>query len=155
MTKSLETIREAVRRAPLTNPVGLSPEWQAYFDAVTPLRVADLIAALEQAQDERDKFKFAFNEWHDKTEWVQKAKPGRFEFNTLGMHRADVMTRHIAELEANQTTPTGMRFLSEAIGAHAYIVGVLMQGRPDLALEESRKWVDVIQRAASITEGDD
>lgn len=54
MTKSLETIREAVRRAPLTNPVGLPTEWQAYFDAVTPLHVADLIAVLAQAQQRID-----------------------------------------------------------------------------------------------------
>lgn len=50
MDKGIEVLREAVRRAPLTKPEGLSPEWQAYFDAVTPLHVAELIAALEQAQ---------------------------------------------------------------------------------------------------------
>lgn len=52
MDKGIEVLREAVRRAPCTKPEGLSPEWQAYFDAVTPLHVADLIAALEQAQQE-------------------------------------------------------------------------------------------------------
>lgn len=50
MDKGIEALREAVRRAPLTKPEGLSPEWQAYFDAVTPLHVAELIAALEQAR---------------------------------------------------------------------------------------------------------
>jgi hypothetical protein len=50
MDKGIEAIREAVRRAPLTKPEGLRPEWQAYFDAVTPLHVAELIAALDQAQ---------------------------------------------------------------------------------------------------------
>ena len=60
-----------------------------------------LIAALEQAQSERDKFNFAHKEWNDKTEWVQKeSTSGRFRFQVLGMHRADVMTRHIDELEA-------------------------------------------------------
>lgn len=52
MDKGIEAIREAVRRAPLTKPEGLSPAWQAYFDAVTPLHVAELIATLEQAQQE-------------------------------------------------------------------------------------------------------
>lgn len=48
----MKLLSEAIRRAPMTKPEGLSPEWQAYFDAVTPLHVADLIAALEQAQQE-------------------------------------------------------------------------------------------------------
>ncbi len=52
MDKEIEVLREAVRRAPLTKPEGLSPEWQAYFDAVTPLHVAGLIASLERAQQE-------------------------------------------------------------------------------------------------------
>lgn len=52
MDKGIEALREAVRRAPLTKPEGLSPAWQAYFDAVTPLHVAELIATLEQAQQE-------------------------------------------------------------------------------------------------------
>ncbi len=65
-------------------------------------QLAALIAALEQVQAERDKFKFAFTEWHDKTEWVQKeSTTGRFSFIPLGMHRADVMTRHIENLEAS------------------------------------------------------
>lgn len=50
MDKGIEAIRKAVRRAPLTKPEGLSPEWKAYFDAVTPLHVAELISSLEQAQ---------------------------------------------------------------------------------------------------------
>lgn len=49
MDKGIAHIREAVRRAPLTKPEGLSLEWQVYFDAVTPLHVACLISALEQA----------------------------------------------------------------------------------------------------------
>jgi hypothetical protein len=48
MSNNTEALKEAVRRAPLLKPVGLSHEWQAYFDAVTPLHVANLIARLEQ-----------------------------------------------------------------------------------------------------------
>jgi hypothetical protein len=70
-------------------------------DLLTLPAVDSLIAALEQAQTERDNFKFAFTEWHDKTEWVQEqVTSGRFNFPAVGMHRADVMTRHIEEQEA-------------------------------------------------------
>lgn len=60
-------------------------------------------------------------------------------------------------LEANQsqTTPTGIQLITEAIGAHGYIVGCLLQGRPDLALEESRKWVSAFGQAAEIVSAQD
>lgn len=49
-------------------------------------------------------FKPAFMEWHDKTEWVQERRD--WPFPTLGMHRADVMKKYIAHLEAQiQTQP--------------------------------------------------
>ncbi|MBH3264979.1 hypothetical protein I5R69_25915 [Serratia marcescens] len=56
----------------------------------------------------------------------------------------------IAELESTEIKPEGMRLMSEAIGAHGYIVGCLVQGRHDLALEESRKWVDAFSQAAEL-----
>jgi len=56
--------------------------------------------------------------------------------------------KHIAELEATEIKPEGLALMSEAIGAHGYIVGCLVQGRPDLALEESRKWADAFSQAA-------
>lgn len=56
----------------------------------------------------------------------------------------------IEELEATEIKPEGMRLMSEAIGAHGYIVGCLVQGRPDLALKESRKWVDAFSQAAEL-----
>jgi len=72
---------------------------KAYADKLKEMleRAAD---ALEEAQTERDRFKFAFTEWHNKSEWVQKADADRFSFISLGMHRADVMTRHIECLES-------------------------------------------------------
>jgi len=81
MTNSLEAMKEAVRRAPLTNPEGLSPEWQAYFDAVTPLHVAELVAALEQAHTEREELRY------------------RFKLERAILEDAD---KRIAELEARQ-----------------------------------------------------
>lgn len=56
----------------------------------------------------------------------------------------------IEELEATEIKPEGMKLMSEAVGAHGYIVGCLVQGRPDLALEESRKWVDAFSQAAEL-----
>jgi len=56
--------------------------------------------------------------------------------------------QRIAELEAEQTTEVGQQILIEAIGAHGYIVGCLNQGRPDLALAESLKWVEAFSVAA-------
>ncbi|WP_284973233.1 ead/Ea22-like family protein [Atlantibacter hermannii] len=60
--------------------------------------------------------------------------------------------KRIAELESNQTTETGQQIIIEAIGAHGYIVGCLLQGRQDLALEESRKWVEAFGLAALTVE---
>ncbi len=42
------------------------------------------------------KFRNAFNEWHDKTEWVQDTST----FKELGKHRADVLRERILNLEA-------------------------------------------------------
>lgn len=68
-----------------------------------------------------------------------------------------VVEERLATLEANQsqTTPTGIQLITEAIGAHGYIVGCLLQGRPDLALEESRKWVSAFGQAAEIVSAQD
>ena len=55
MTELSKALAEAVRRAPLTKPKGLSPEWQAYFNAVTPLHVAELIAELARIEAARTK----------------------------------------------------------------------------------------------------
>lgn len=61
-----------------------------------------------------------------------------------------VLLARITELESTEIKPEGMRLMSKAIGAHGYIVGCLVQGRPDLALEESRKWVDAFSQAAEL-----
>ncbi|MEL5641393.1 hypothetical protein [Serratia bockelmannii] len=60
------------------------------------------------------------------------------------------LLERIEELESTEIKPEGMGLMSEAIGAHGYIVGCLVQGRPDLALEESRKWVDAFSQAAEL-----
>lgn len=48
---------------------------------------------------ELERYQFAFNEWHDKTEWVQ-AESATLSAKYLGCHRADVMRSLIDGLRA-------------------------------------------------------
>ncbi len=55
--------------------------------------------AMSQAADELEslqRYRAAYNEWIDKTEWMQKSLPAKY----LGMHRADALKDLISELEA-------------------------------------------------------
>ena len=55
-------------------------------------------AAMSKAADELEslqRYRTAFNEWIDKTEWVQESAPPKY----LGMHRADALKDMISELE--------------------------------------------------------
>lgn len=47
-------------------------------------------------------------------------------------------------------SPEGAQLLAEIIGGHAAVVTFLTLGRPDLALEESSKWVEGIDQAADL-----
>ncbi|HCJ7694134.1 TPA: ead/Ea22-like family protein [Citrobacter freundii] len=65
----------------------------------TPLTVLALLDELEALQS----FRTAFNEWHDKTEWVQG--DNRFDvIKPWGKHRADVLKLYIEHLEAKLQT---------------------------------------------------
>ena len=44
---------------------------------------------------------------------------------------------------------SAQEILSQCIGAHAYVLGVLANGRPDLAFIEAKKWVDAFKKAAT------
>ncbi|EEY3495073.1 DUF550 domain-containing protein [Salmonella enterica] len=107
-------------------------------------RIAELENSETQLINERDAAESALADMY------QAATGERPEWsNMFGFADAvDVVEERLATLEANQsqTTPTGIQLITEAIGAHGYIVGCLLQGRPDLALEESRKWVTTITR---------
>lgn len=55
-------------------------------------------AAMSKAADELaslERYRTAYNEWTDKTEWLQKGLPAKY----LGMHRADALKDLISELE--------------------------------------------------------
>lgn len=64
----------------------------AAFSPDTALALLDELEALQS-------FRTAFNEWHDKTEWVQGDK--RFDvIKPWGKHRADVLKLYIDHLES-------------------------------------------------------
>lgn len=116
-------------------------------------RIAELEHSETQLINERDSAESALADMYQAAtgecpEWS----------NMFGFADAvDVVEERLATLEANQsqTTPTGIQLITEAIGAHGYIVGCLLQGRPDLALEESRKWVSAFGQAAEIVSAQD
>lgn len=66
----------------------LSDNKLVYLMLVEHQRALDRIAELER-------FKAAYEEWHEKTEWVQETAT----YKELGKHRADVLRERIAELE--------------------------------------------------------
>jgi len=56
----------------------------------------DALSAVTAERDRLQQFEDAYNEWHEKTEWVQEtAKP-----RELGKHRADVLKERIDQLRA-------------------------------------------------------
>ncbi|EBV2370696.1 ead/Ea22-like family protein [Salmonella enterica] len=115
--------------------------------------IAELERSETQLINERDSAESALADMY------QAATGERPEWsNMFGFADAvDVVEERLATLEANQsqTTPTGIQLITEAIGAHGYIVGCLLQGRPDLALEESRKLVSAFGQAAEIVSAQD
>ncbi|EBG2975769.1 ead/Ea22-like family protein [Salmonella enterica subsp. enterica serovar Braenderup] len=142
MRQAREQLEEAEKRI---------VEQREYYEGVIAdgsKRIAELERSETQLINERDAAESALADMY------QAATGERPEWsNMFGFADAvDVVEERLATLEANQsqTTPTGIQLITEAIGAHGYIVGCLLQGRPDLALEESRKWVSAFGQAAEI-----
>ncbi|EMT3064813.1 ead/Ea22-like family protein [Salmonella enterica subsp. enterica serovar Newport] len=132
-----------------------SASWDALYKKLEAAErsIAELERSETQLINERDAAESALADMY------QAATGERPEWsNMFGFADAvDVVEERLATLEANQsqTTPTGIQLITEAIGAHGYIVGCLLQGRPDLALEESRKWVSAFGQAAEIVSAQD
>lgn len=146
-------LRDDMRQAreQLAATVKRIAEQREYYEGVIAdgsKRIAELERSETQLINERDAAESALADMY------QAATGERPEWsNMFGFADAvDVVEERLATLEANQsqTTPTGIQLITEAIGAHGYIVGCLLQGRPDLALEESRKWVSAFGQAAEI-----
>ncbi|HFZ7335636.1 TPA: ead/Ea22-like family protein [Salmonella enterica subsp. salamae serovar 21:z10:z6] len=132
-----------------------STSWDALYKKLEAAErsIAELERSETQLINERDAAESALADMY------QAATGERPEWsNMFGFADAvDVVEERLATLETNQsqTTPTGVQLITEAIGAHGYIVGCLLQGRPDLALEESRKWVSAFGQAAEIVSAQD
>ncbi|EDV4899415.1 ead/Ea22-like family protein [Salmonella enterica] len=132
-----------------------STSWDALYKKLEAAErsIAELERSETQLINERDAAESALADMY------QAATGERPEWsNMFGFADAvNVVEERLATLEANQsqTTPTGIQLITEAIGAHGYIVGCLLQGRPDLALEESRKWVSAFGQAAEIVSAQD
>ncbi|EDU3842466.1 ead/Ea22-like family protein [Salmonella enterica] len=131
-------------------------EQREYYEGVIAdgsKRIAELENSETQLINERDAAESALADIYQAATGERPEWSNMFGF----VDAVDVVEERLATLEANQsqTTPTGIQLITEAIGAHGYIVGCLLQGRPDLALEESRKWVSAFGQAAEIVSAQD
>lgn len=131
-------------------------EQREYYEGVIAdgsKRIAELENSETQLINERDAAESALADMYQAATGERPEWSNMFGF----VDAVDVVEERLATLEANQsqTTPTGIQLITEAIGAHGYIVVCLLQGRPDLALEESRKWVSAFGQAAEIVSAQD
>jgi hypothetical protein len=86
--------------------------WRAALDAAT------------EAQRQMEQKAFAFDEWIEKTNWVQE-QINTFPLSTLGKHRADVMRNEIERLRVSYT--------------------VIRNAALDEAAKEADHWKDISQ----------
>ncbi|ERK06090.1 hypothetical protein L580_2774 [Serratia fonticola AU-P3(3)] len=127
----------------------------AFIAAVNPAVVLELLAALEEANkcaelESIGADKSAVNA----VEWMKRANAAEQREEHLKA-TVDVLSAKNTELEQqHEATQQGAQILTEAIGAHGYIAGCLERNRPDLALEESLKWMSVFAQAAEQVEGE-
>lgn len=80
--------------------LGMTDVEMAYAQSASPSKVLELIAALSSVTAERDMLRgtveATYNEWLDKTEWVQKTAKA----HELGKHRADVLKERVDKLQS-------------------------------------------------------
>ena len=71
-----------------------------FIAAANPAAVSELLDRLEATEEERDGLHHCFNEWIDKTEWVQRGiNKGTISPKYLGLHRADVIASLLGAAE--------------------------------------------------------
>jgi hypothetical protein len=136
-TKNLRKLTQAA----LAGHDGVSLNWlkllQDFQKAASPAAISELLDRLEAAEKERDSYKFAFIEYSEKTEWVQRGiDDGTVSAKYLGWHRADVMSDLLSAAEkerdnANQRYSSAVRLLA---GIHALLYP------PRLAGHDGRTW---------------
>lgn len=66
-----------------------------YFAKLAGGKIGEFILEQQKALLELEKFREAWHEWSEKTDWIQETATAK----ELGMHRADVMRKRIEDLE--------------------------------------------------------
>lgn len=117
------------------------------------LKIERLVEALESAEkliaelEALQSFRTAFNEWHDKTEWVQGDK--RFDvIKPWGKHRADVLKLYIdhleskleAERERSEELLRQARSFREAHDSASELIRKLERNKPVVKLPTTKLW---------------
>lgn len=71
-----------------------------FIAAANPAAISELLDRLEAAERERDNYKVAYNEWTEKTEWVQRGiNDGTIPPKYLGWHRVDAVAHLLSAAE--------------------------------------------------------
>lgn len=71
-----------------------------YFAKLAGGKIGEFILEQQKALLELEKYREAWYEWSEKTEWIQETATAK----ELGMHRADVLRKRIEELEREVRT---------------------------------------------------
>ena len=66
-----------------------------YYARLVGGKIGEFILEQQKALLELEKFREAWHEWSEKTDWIQETATAK----ELGMHRADVMRKRIEGLE--------------------------------------------------------
>lgn len=91
LNSQLDKIKRVGNCGSVTNWLELSEEQLRDWFAITLDRDSQQCKRIQELEYRLEQYKFALNEWLDKTEWVQQQCRGV----ALGKHRADVMTELI------------------------------------------------------------
>ena len=103
--------------------------------AANPSAISELLDRLEATEEERDGLHHCFNEWIDKTEWVQRGiNKGTISPKYLGLHRADVIASLLGAAEKER----------DALRAE---LDALKTQEPVAWLHETRRDSDVVTSA--------
>ena len=66
-----------------------------YYARLVGGKIGEFILEQQKTILELEKFREAWHEWSEKTDWIQETATAK----ELGMHRADVMRKRIEDLE--------------------------------------------------------
>ena len=140
-TKNLRKLTQAA----LAGHDGVSLNWvkllQDFQQAASPAAISELLDRLEAAEKERDSYKFAFSEYSEKTEWVQRGiNDGTVSAKYLGRHRADIMSDLLRAAEKERDalrakvsdSAINVEYLGNLKKSYEGLIGELQDGRDAL-----------------------